>query len=431
MSDNEQDWKRGLTEEQLLKVDELEHSLAAAKANLWQQESLDKLPSRSILSNVVVKIHEASSDKLAKSPSLHSPVSCAPPTSPSSTLFPQPSQSLETSPSFKSLNPGYVSSLAEFWANRWKVENNDFFKSGQECNQHGLENTTEDDTSYQEVNHLKETIMIQCQLFRTTEGENLKLKEDIEKIESINEKILKDLNHKSEIRESLVANLRENLNECNLKISELVDQDLENLSKIVELEKKLVDNVAEMDVVIQENLHLEQAISDINLKFENVKDVNLKLRRKLDEYEEIVTELRNQAAPVENIKVKMASLDQDVLHLKRRILSSRRSKTHISKSTVNSENLTLPFCTSTKKRRWSQAENDPTASPAKIIKIAETTFCTKASASSETATLESDQTKMVREEQLIEVEPTRLGRSASSVKTRSKLGRQIGDCKQQ
>ena len=70
------------------------------------------------------------------------------------------------------------------------------------------------------------------------------------------------MNHKSEIRESLVANLRENLNECNIKISKLVDQDLGNNSKIVELEKKLIDNVAEMDVVIQENLHMEQEISD-------------------------------------------------------------------------------------------------------------------------------------------------------------------------
>ena len=56
--------------------------------------------------------------------------------------------------------------------------------------------------------------MIQCQLFRATEDENLKLKEDIQKIESINEKILKDLYQKCEIRESLFANLRENLNKA-------------------------------------------------------------------------------------------------------------------------------------------------------------------------------------------------------------------------
>merc|ERR1719318_2195352 len=201
--------------------------------------------------------------------------------------------------------------------------------------------------------------------------------------------------------------------------------------KIDELEKKLVDNVSEMDVVIQENLRIEQELSDIHLKLEVVKDENLKLQKKLYEYEEIVRDLRNQAAPVENIKVKMASLDKDVLHLKRRLQSSLRSKTSISKTTFNSENLPLPYCTSTKKRRWSTSESDPAASPAKIIKIAETTFSTKPSASSEMAALNCDHPKIAGGEQSTSSEPTRIGRSVSSVKAKSKLGRQIGDCKQQ
>ena len=225
------------------------------------------------------------------------------------------------------------------------MENNDCSEAGQECNEHGVENVNEADESCQEVNRLKETIMIQCQLFRATEEENLKLKEDIKNIESINEKILKDLNHKSEIRESLVANLRENLNECNIKISKSLDQDLVKTAKIRELEKKLVDDVTEMDMMIQENLHMEQELREVSLKLENVEDKNLKLQKKLDEYEEIVKDLKNQSVPVENIKVKMASLDQDVLHLKRRLQSSVRSKSNISKTTLKSESLTLPYCT--------------------------------------------------------------------------------------
>ena len=99
-----------------------------------------------------------------------------------------------------------------------------------------------------------------------------------------------------------------------------------------------------MDVVIQENLHMEQELSEACFKFENVKDKNLKLQKNLDEYEEIVR-LENQAAPGANIKVKMASLDQDVLLLKRRLQSSVRSKSNISKTTLKSESLTLPYCT--------------------------------------------------------------------------------------
>ena len=91
----------------------LEHSLAEAKANLWQQESLDKSPSKTDLSNVVVRIHKASSDNLAMSPSPHPQVSCIPHRSPSSVLNPQPPICGDTSPSFRSLNPGYVSSSAE------------------------------------------------------------------------------------------------------------------------------------------------------------------------------------------------------------------------------------------------------------------------------------------------------------------------------
>ena len=105
----------------------------------------------------MVRIHEASSDNLAMSPSPHPPVSCSPPTSPSSVLIPQPPTSVDTSPSLRRLNPGYVSSLAEFWANKWKMENNDCSEAGQECNEHGVENVNEADESCQEVNRLKET----------------------------------------------------------------------------------------------------------------------------------------------------------------------------------------------------------------------------------------------------------------------------------
>merc|ERR1719470_756384 len=168
-----------------------------------------------------------------------------------------------------------------------------------------------------------------------------------------------------------------------------------------------------MDAIIQENLDLEKELSEVHIKFGNVEEKNLKLQKELDEYEEIVRELRNQAVPVQNIKVKMASLDQDVLLLKRRLQSSVRSR--------KPERLTLPYCTSTKKRRWSHNEND-SASPAKMIKIADTSYSTKSCASADTVTEKSDEMKKTV------VEPTSSGKSVPIVKTKSKLGRQMEDC---
>ena len=78
---------------------------------------------------------------------------------------------------------------------------------------------------------------------------------------------------------------------------------------------------------------------------------------------------------MENIKQKMASLDEDVVVLKRRLQGSMRSKSKVQKS---SEDETIgmqvlgPFSTSTKKRRMSPIQ---VMSPAKVIKIANVVEC--------------------------------------------------------
>ena len=338
-----------------------------ATANLQQQEVSEKSPSKcqTSLSNVMVKIHEASSDVLDMSTSHYNTVSCTSPTSPSSLLTSQPPTNADTSPSLRSLNPGYVSSLADFWSNKWKMENNDCSKASQGANGQGWVNVNETAEDSEEVNHLKETIMIQCQLFRATEDENLKLKDDNKNLELQNEKIVKDLDQLREnlkIRESTVTNLRENLKDCNEKVSMLIDQDLEKECRIAEFEEKFGNNAPKIEVLVKENLKMEQELKEANANFNDVKAKNTKLKKGLDEYEEIVNDLKNQVVPVQNLKVKMASLDQDVNLLKRRLQNSVRSTSMRSKTATKADTLTmtktLPYCTSTKKRRWSPTEND-------------------------------------------------------------------------
>merc|ERR1719369_2034891 len=180
------------------------------------------------------------------------------------------------------------------------------------------EDVSEDEKD-EEINRLKETIMIQCQLFRATEEENSKLKEKIVNIELMNEKILKDLNQKSEKRESLVTTLRSQLSESRDEISDLVDKDLMKSSKILELEDKMVKNAYENDVLKLENLKLlnktKELLSNVDLAEEKCSS----LEKELVKYENVVKDLKQQAVPVENIKQKMASLDEDVTVLKKRL----------------------------------------------------------------------------------------------------------------
>merc|ERR1719369_2184455 len=170
------------------------------------------------------------------------------------------------------------------------------------------EDVSEDEKD-EEINRLKETIMIQCQLFRATEEENSKLKEKIINIELMNEKILKDLNQKSEKRESLVTTLRSQLSESRDEISDLVDKDLLKKYKILELEDKMVKYASENDVLKLENLKLLNKNKELLSNVDLVEEKCSSLEEELVKYENVVKDLKQQAVPVENIKQKMASLD--------------------------------------------------------------------------------------------------------------------------
>merc|ERR1719158_692169 len=230
----------------------------------------------------------------------------------------------------------------------------------------------ENDEANDEINRLQEIIMIQRQLFRATEDENRKLKDQIVDTELMNSKILNDLNAKSEKRETLVSDLRSKVGEYAKEISGLKEKDLIKSYKILELEDKLVESATDSDILRLENLSLQNKlkVGDFS-QLNDVKSKNAKLEDEIAEYEGLVQDLKKQIVPMENIKQKMASLDEDVVVLKRRLQGSMRSKTKVQKSSedeIIGMQVLGPFSTSTKKRRMSPIQ---VMSPAKVIKIAD------------------------------------------------------------
>jgi len=431
----DENWKTGLTRQQLLKVEELENRLSVATATLQQQEVSEKFDHDGQFgqSQVLVRIQEPSVSAVSADPGLSSSlptISCSSPTSPSSSLFTsQPPHSVDTSPSFRSLNPGYVSSLAEFWANKWKLENNECSKACQEHDHdQGLENCGKLDEKSNEINHLKETIMVQCDLLRAAEQENVKLKGDLKNLALQYEEILSDHNLKVgslKNKENTTVNLRSNLKDCNEKVSRLLEENLVKNNKIVELEENLEKSIQGKLVLDKNYYKMEHELKENKIKFEDLKIKYSKIKKGFNDYEEIVKDLKNQIVPVENLKVKMGSLDQDVKLLRTKLQNSVRSNSKNAKTA----NLTMnvPNRRSTK-RRWSTtAADQDLASPAKVIRIAETVFMQNKAENSSVGSR-----KVVSLKQESDLESAKSSTlTGKSLKTKSKFGRHVEDCKQQ
>merc|ERR1719500_1121097 len=113
----------------------------------------------------------------------------------------------------------------------------------------------------------------------------------------MNDKILKDLNQKSEKRESLVTTLRSQLSDSRDEISELVDKDFIKSSKILELEEKMVKNASEKDVLKLENLKSSNKVKELLSHVDVVEEKCSGLEEDLSKYEDIVRDLKQQAAP--------------------------------------------------------------------------------------------------------------------------------------
>merc|ERR1712096_294798 len=131
--------------------------------------------------------------------------------------------------------------------------------------------------------------------------------------------------------------------------------------------------------------------------------------------------------------MKMGSLDQDVKLLKTKLQNSVRSSSKCLKAD-KAANLTMyvPNRRSTK-RRWSTtAADQDVASPAKVIRIAETVFMQNKIV--EKAVTENNSVgsrKIVSLKQESDLESAKSSTLTGNLKTKSKFGRHVKDCKQQ
>eukprot|EP00092_Neocalanus_flemingeri_P030853 GFUD01033507.1.p1 GENE.GFUD01033507.1~~GFUD01033507.1.p1 ORF type:complete len:463 (-),score=120.96 GFUD01033507.1:64-1452(-) len=435
-----EEWKIGLTCDQLQKVEELESSLVSATSKLQQKDDFEmsRHESQAGPRNVVNRIHEASTDS-GTSPSPHPTVSisCPSPTSP----LPLPNTSQPenvdtTSPSFRSLNSGYVSSLADFWANKWKKVDEDCSKDCQEEHGKGLENNEQlAENNPEVIKEVKDTTMAQCDHLRASEEENVKLKGDVKALAIQNEEILAYLDQKDE---SLMIEERENLRYCNEKVSKLLKEVEEKNCKICELEGKLEKSVEEKN-------RLNQDLKETFLKFEDLQVKNGNLQTAYNEYEAIVKELRDQFVPNENLKAKLGFLDKDVKLLRMRLQASVSSSSKSRKiAEANGMTRNLPIRRSMKiknlpsRRSMRRPKDDHIGSKVRIMKKAETTLTlvTKKPVEKEvSASSDSGQQIALARNEL---ESSELDSAKSSIvvpdaslSSKSKKGRRSEDCKQQ
>ena len=98
-----------------------------------EQQFPEKTPYESFqttTANVVVEINDVVTDEALDAPYEQGQGGLSPHSSNIKSL------DVETSPSFRSLHPGYVSNIAEFWENIWTIENNQrlgFPRERREC----------------------------------------------------------------------------------------------------------------------------------------------------------------------------------------------------------------------------------------------------------------------------------------------------------
>jgi len=200
------------------------------------------------------------------------------------------------------------------------------------------------------------------------------------------------------------------------------------------LEEKLEKSFHENIVLDNDKDKMEQDLKENNNKFEDLKVKYSKTRQELDGYEEIVKDLKNQLVPIENLKVKMGSLDQDVKLLRTKLQNSFRSSSKCSK-TAKTANLTTTLPNrSSAKRRWSAtAADQDVASPAKVIKMAETAFMQNKSVETALSANSSEGSrKLVSKKQESDLESAKSSTlTVKNLKTKSKFGRNLEDCKQQ
>jgi len=192
------------------------------------------------------------------------------------------------SPTLQSLVPGYVSSLAQFWAERCKAKEADWRDTLRELNPSWTCNDGD------ELTQLRETVIVQGQLIKELQGENMRLMEENERcVQLIKDKQV-EIDSMEKLREEVVGQESCAHNDNNLK-----DEDSTSNNEVKKL--KLMPTRGDRDAMILENVRLRQDLVEITKQWEVAEMKVSDLTSKLERFENIIQFLKSHTVPTENL----------------------------------------------------------------------------------------------------------------------------------
>ena len=194
------------------------------------------------------------------------------------------------------------------------MENNDCSKACQDEHEHGLGGLEDFAENSSELNHLKESIMVQCDLLKAVEEENVMLKNDvIQKGESLK---MKDI---------MIANLKSSINDCTDKLSMLIMEDAEKNRRFVKMEENFVKVTYEKEALETKcrpiKLHMKEVGSNLEEKKVNVEKNCCKIESEVG----VKSESEDLHDIKENLEKRCVRMEQD-LRDKNSILENLKSK---------------------------------------------------------------------------------------------------------
>lgn len=156
------------------------------------------------------------------------------------------------SPSLQSLHPGYVNSLASFWADKWR-------KSPKSTSDHDEANEPKSPTNVEESNNfspeesdhiqnLKRTIGFLEEFLRTEESKVLMLQQQVEVLA----KEVEDQQEQLLDKDSIIDFWKDKVDKCADKVTRLLREDLEKNYRIISLEGQLDDARKEKKRIVSE-----------------------------------------------------------------------------------------------------------------------------------------------------------------------------------
>ena len=202
-------------------------------------------------------------------------------------LTPTPKESIidcsGRSPTLQSLVPGYVSSLAQFWADRCKAKDEDWRDTLRELNPSWTCNDGD------ELTQLRETVIVQGQLIKDLQGENMRLMEE-------NERCFRLIKDNQVEMDAIVKEVRQEVvgqGGCALKEGNLKGEDVTKHNDVNKL--KLMPTKEDRDAIILENVRLRQDLVGITEQWEGAEIKVSDLTSRLERFENIIQYLKTHS----------------------------------------------------------------------------------------------------------------------------------------